>query len=157
MPQGQLPLFPLGFTEITSVLAFKQADGKVTYFNGLMPVFVHEADDESSFRMITAQFCANGFVKQAQIARAFGVTPISVKRSVKRFREEGPAGFYRKRKTRGAAVLTPDVLEAAQQLFDQEYTIPAVAQQLGIKPNTLSKAVKAGHLRTRTKKKNLPS
>lgn len=157
MPQGQLPLFPPGFTEITPVLAFKREDGKVTYFNGLMPVFVHETDDEPSFRMITAQFCANGFVKQAQIARAFGVTPISVKRSVKRYRKEGPAGFYRKRKTRGAAVLTPDVLEAAQQLFDQEFTIAEVAQQLDIKSNTLSKAVKGGHLRTRVKKKMLPN
>jgi len=152
MSQGQLPIFPPGFTEITQTLAFKQQDKKITYFNGLMPVFVHEEEDHLSFRMITAQFCANGFVKQIQISRAFGVTPISVKRSVKRFREEGPAGFYKKRNTRGAAVLTSVVLQEAQQLFDEERTISDVAEQLGIKSNTLSKAVRAGHLRTRVKK-----
>ncbi len=152
MSQGQLPIFPSGFTEITQTLAFKQEDQKVTYFNGLMPVFAHEEEDNSSFRMITAQFCVNGFVKQIQIARAFGVTPISVKRSVKRYREEGPAGFYKKRNTRGAAVLTSEVLKEAQRLFDEEGTISDVAQQLGIKPNTLSKAVKAGHLHTQVKK-----
>jgi len=39
MPQGQLPFFPHGVTEITAVLALKKEDGKVTYLNGLMPVF----------------------------------------------------------------------------------------------------------------------
>ncbi|VAW85787.1 hypothetical protein MNBD_GAMMA16-2113, partial [hydrothermal vent metagenome] len=31
------------------------------------------------------------------------MTPISVKRSVKLYRNEGPCGFYKARKTRGAA------------------------------------------------------
>jgi len=155
MPQGLLPFFPHGVTEITAVLAFKKEDGKVTYLNGLMPVFVHDEKDEASFRMITAQFCVNGFVKQAEIARAFGVTRISVKRAVKRYREEGPSGFYKARQTRGAAILTPKVLTAAQSLFDEGAEITDVAEQLGIKSNTLSKAVKAGHLHKPAKKKRL--
>jgi len=52
-----------------------------------MPVFVHDADDIASFRMITSQFCINGNAKQAEIIRAFGVTKISMKRAVKRYRE----------------------------------------------------------------------
>jgi transposase len=40
--------------------------------------------------MITAQFCVNGNAKQMDIVRAFGVTKISVKRAVKRYREQGP-------------------------------------------------------------------
>ncbi|VAW85788.1 hypothetical protein MNBD_GAMMA16-2114 [hydrothermal vent metagenome] len=69
MSQGQLPLFPHGFTAITNVLAVKNEECKITYFNGLMPVFVHDEEDKESFRMITAQFCVNGFVKQSEIAR----------------------------------------------------------------------------------------
>ena len=38
-------------------------------------------------RMITSQFCASGYTKQSDIIRAFGVTSISVKRSVKRSEE----------------------------------------------------------------------
>jgi len=154
MPQGQLPFFPHGVTEITQVLAFKKEDNKVTYINGLMPVFVHDEEDVASFRMITAQFCVNGFVKQAEIVRAFGVTTVSVKRSVKLYREEGASGFYKARRTRGAAVLTPDVLEVAQRLLDEGAEISDVAHPLKIKLNTLSKAVKAGHLHKRAKKKN---
>jgi len=154
MSQIQLPFFPEGVTPITAVLAFSRQDGRVTYFNGSMPVFMHDADDIASFRMITAQFCVNGNAKQAEIVRAFGVTTISMKRAVKRYREQGPKGFYATRKSRGPAVLTPPVLEMAQQLLDDGLETYETADQLGIKRDTLSKAVRAGRLHKPVKKKS---
>ena len=155
MPQLQLPIFPAGVTPITPVLAFSKQDGRVTYFNGSMPVFVHDADDVASFRMITAQFCVNGNAKQADIVRAFGVTKISLKRAVKRYREEGPKGFYKPRKRRGPAILTPPVLAAAQRLLDEGLEPSEVADRLGIKRDTLRKAVGAGRLHKAVKKTRL--
>ena len=152
MPQIQLPIFPVGVTHITALLAFSKQDGRVTYFNGSMPVFVHDEEDVASFRMITAQFCVNGNAKQADIVRAFGVSKISLKRAVKRYREEGPKGFYTPRKRRGPAVLTPVVLEQAQQLLDEGLETPEVADRLGIKRDTLRKAVGAGRLHKAVKK-----
>jgi len=52
MPQIQLPIFPEGVTHITPFLAFSKQDGRVTYFNGSMPVFVHDEEDVASFRMM---------------------------------------------------------------------------------------------------------
>jgi transposase len=153
MPQLQLPFFPDGVTPITPMLAFCKDKGRVTYFNGTMPVFVHDEQDIDSFRMITAQFCVNGNTKQAEIARAFGVPKISVKRAVKRYREAGPKGFYAARKTRGAAVLTGPVLEQAQQWLDTGLETAQVADRLGIKRDTLSKAVRDGRLHKAVKKK----
>ncbi len=152
MPQIQLPIFPEGVTDITALLAFSKQDGRVTYFNGTMPVFVHDEADRASFQMITAQFCVNGNAKQADIVRAFGVTKISVKRAVKRYREEGPRGFYTPRKRRGPAVLTPAVLAEAQPLLDEGLEPAEVADLLGIKRNTFSKAVRAGRLHKPVKK-----
>jgi transposase-like protein len=152
MPQLQFPFFPEGVTHITSLLAFRKQDGQVTYFNGSMPVFVHDAADADSFRMITAQFCVNGNARQADIVRAFGVTKISLKRAVKRYRNEGPRGFYTPRRTRGPAVLTPPVLAQAQQLLDDGVATAQVAERLGVKPDTLSKAVRAGRLHPPVKK-----
>ena len=114
MPQAQLPIFPAGVTHITHELAFETRAGRVTYFNGSMPVFVHDETDVKTFRMITSQFCVNGNVKQADIVKAFGVTGISVKRSVALYRQAGPSGFYSPRKTRGGAVLTAPVVAEAQ-------------------------------------------
>src|SRR5271154_4436039 len=92
MPQRHLPLFPAGVTHITNELAFERRDGKIAYFNGHMPVFVHAEDDVATFRMITSQFCESGYAKQSDIIRAFGVTSISVKRAVKLYREPSGRG-----------------------------------------------------------------
>ena len=152
MPQLQLPIFPRGVTEITALLAFSNEGGRVTYFNGSLPVFVHDEEDHASFQMITAQFCVNGNAKQMDIVRAFGVSKISLKRAVKRYREEGPKGFYQPRKRRGPAVLTVAVLAQAQQLLDEGWEPAEVADRLDVQRDTLSKAVRAGRLHKPVKK-----
>jgi Helix-turn-helix domain len=118
MPQMQLPIFPDGVEHINAQLAYEKGNGQVTYFNGCMPVFIHDEKDVATFRMITAQFCINGNATQAEISRAFGVTLISVKRAVKRYRQKGVAGFYQEPNRRGPAVLTAEVLQEAQRLLD---------------------------------------
>jgi hypothetical protein len=60
MTQIQLPIFPADCVDITPELAFKNENGKITYFNGSMPVFSHDEHDIKSFRMITSQFYVNG-------------------------------------------------------------------------------------------------
>ena len=157
MAQQQLPMFPVGSTEVTHDLAFEKRDGRVTYFYGTLPVFSHNENDLASFKMITAQFYTNGYVKQMDIVRAFGVTPISVKRAVKRFQEEGVQGFYAEKKTRGSVVLTEEVLKQAQQLLNEGQESYEVADQLGVKPDTLSKAIRAGRLHRTVKKKAILS
>ena len=153
MPQMHLPFFPDGVEHITSELAFEKKDGQVTYFNGHMPVFIHAEDDIATFRMITAQFCLNGNAKQADICRAFGLPPINVKRAVKRHREKGVAGFYEEPKRRGPAVLTAEVLSEAQELLDEGLETTEGAKQLGVKRDTLAKAIRAGRLHKPTQKK----
>lgn len=153
MPQVQLPIFPAGVVHITHELAVETRDGRVTYFNGMMPVFSHDESDIRTFRMITAQFCVNGNAKQAEICRAFGVTFVSLKRAVKLYREKGPAGFFEPRNTRGATVLTKPVLAEAQSLFNEGYSKSQVAQKLGLKKDTLRKAVNQGRLTLGKKKR----
>jgi transposase-like protein len=155
MPQMHLPFFPEGVEHITAELAVEKKDAQVTYFNGHMPVFIHAEDDIATFRMITAQFCLNGNAKQADICRAFGLPPISVKRAVKRYREKGVAGFYEEPKRRGPAVLTAPILRQAQALLDEGLETSAVGEQLGVKRDTLAKAIRAGRLHKPAKKKTL--
>lgn len=153
MPQMHLPCFPDGVEHITSELAFERKDGQVIYFNGHMPVFIHSEEDIPTFRMITAQFCINGNAKQAAIARAFGVTLISVKRAVKLYRDKGVSGFYEEPNRRGPAVLAAEVLKEAQERLDEGLETSEVAEQLGVKRDTLAKAIRAGRLHKRTQKK----
>jgi hypothetical protein len=156
MPQLQLPMFPQGVTDITSELAFEKRDGCITYFNGHMPVFTHEEKDVATFRMITSQFCVSGYARQRDIIRAFGVTSISVKRSVKLYREKGPKGFYAPRVTRGAAVLVDSVVTEIEELLAGGDSKGEVCEKLGLKLDTLQKAISAGRIRLPAKKKSLP-
>lgn len=153
MPQMQLPFFPEGVTYINSKLAFQKKDGQIVYINGHMPIFTHDEDDIQTFRMITAQFCVQGTTKQIEIVKAFGIPKITVKRAVKRFRKKGPAGFFQPRGTRGASVLTAPVMNKAQKFLDEGHSVSDVANKLGIKKNTLQKAIASGRLREELKKK----
>lgn len=153
MPQIQLPIFPEGITDITNEIGFKKEDGRIVYFNGHLPVFMHDEHDIKTFRMITSQFIATGLVKQRDIAETFGIPLVTVKRAVKLYRQKGPKGFYKERKGRGAGVLTAEVLTKAQELLDQGKQLWDIGKELHIKTNTLNKAIHAGKLHRRLKKK----
>jgi helix-turn-helix protein len=155
MPQLHLPMFPSGVTHITSELAFEKRDGRVTYFNGHMAVFTHDENDIASFRMITSQFCANGYARQSDISRAFGVTSISMKRWVKLYRGQGAKGFYAPRVTRGAAVLTESVVMQIEGLLAEGASNSEVSKKLELKLDTLQKAIRAGRVHLPAKKKEL--
>jgi len=147
MPQMQLPMFPVGAERITREIVFEKRDGRVWYFNFMMPLFSHAEDDMAGFRMFTSQLIVNGAARQCDIARTFGVPTRTVKRYVKLYREEGVAGFYKSRKTRGAPVLTSEVLAELQARMDVGEQLHEAARRLGLKPNTVNKAFHAGKLR----------
>ncbi len=147
MPQMQLPIFPEGVEPITHELAVQKGDGRVVYFNGSMPIFSHDEKDLGSFWMITSQFCVQGNCRQVDIQRVFGVKAVTMKRQVKRYREEGPKVFFRKKGCRGAPVLRPSILIRAQEALDAEKGVTEIATELGVKPDTLRKAIGDGRLK----------
>jgi len=94
MPQARLPFFPEDIELINMHIGVQKKNGIIYYFNGMMPVFQHPEKDLSSFRLFTSQLVVNGNVKQVDIVRAFGVSSISVKRWVKKYREKGAEAFF---------------------------------------------------------------
>jgi transposase len=153
MPQTLLPIFPAEATAINELISFCKRDGSVYYFHGCLPVFTHAEGDLKSFRMYTSQLVVNGTCTQAELVRAFGVSSISMKRHVKKMRGGGSQAFFAPRRKRKPRVLTPEVLQQAQELLSQGEGRSTVAQSLGLKRDTLSKAVRAGRLAEPLKKK----
>ena len=147
MPQLQLPIFPVGTNLITSSLAFDCQDGTVTYLNGHLPVFQHGQEDLAAFRLFTSQLVINGTVSQAEIARAFHVPAKTVKRYVKRLRENGTKSFFETPRRRSASVLKGETKEQVQALLDEGKSVPEAARKAGVLPNTLHKAIRAERLR----------
>ena len=146
MPQSLLPMIPEGASRISDLISVVRETGTWTYFCGVQPVFFHPEDDRRSFRMFTAQLVCEGACQQVDIVRTFGVSKNSVKRNVKKFREEGIKGFYAARKRRGATVLTATVTADAQRLLNAGRSRHEVAEELGVKYDTLRKAVQHGRL-----------
>lgn len=147
MPQGVLPLFYDDATEISNLIFYQKKSGMIYYFYGSFPIFSHAENDEQSFRMFTSQLYVDGKCKQSEIVKAFGVTPISVKRSVAKYRADGPRAFFESKRSKNKPrVLTPDVLNRAQEMFNEGHSRQEVSTALGIKPDTLYRAIHSGRL-----------
>ena len=65
------------------------------YFNGHLPVFVHEKSALATFRLFSTQLVINGNATQAEISRAFGVPLVTVKRYVKLYGRQEQRLFLR--------------------------------------------------------------
>ena len=129
-------------------------DGRVKYYTGLTPVFTHKEEDEASFRMYTAQLCAQGTCCQMDIVRAFGISKRSLIRWVEQFQESGADSFYGGRKVTPHVkrVWTQENVEQAQGLLEDGATPPEVARSMGLKEDTVRKAVKQGTLKRPSQK-----
>ncbi len=80
MPQMLLPIFPCEVTLINPLIGFAKRDGRVYYFNGQMPIFLHDENDLDSFRMFMAQLFVTGNATQSEINKTFGLNTINMKR-----------------------------------------------------------------------------
>jgi transposase-like protein len=153
MPQLQLPVFPVGATEITPQIAVQKREGRVFYVYGHLPVFQHDERDLRSFRMFTSQMIVTGTAKPKDIVRTFGVPRITVKRGVKLYRDRGAEGFFQPAvRKRAGRVLHDEVLKKAGALLSEGQSVPEVARELGVLANTIHKAIRAKRLPRAQKK-----
>jgi hypothetical protein len=146
MPQVQLPIFPAGSVEINRELACRVEGEQVVYFNGHLPVFTHAQNDLASFRLFTSQLIVQGSATQGDVAKAFGVPLVAIKRATKLYRERGPSGFFVPGRRREGSRLNEEKLEQARALLVQGYALPVVSTQTGVLSDTLRKAISAGRL-----------
>jgi len=151
MPQLVLPLYPSEVTMVSTHIGFQKKDDRIYYFHGSLPLFSHEEHDIESFRFITSQIVVNGNATQIEIANAFGVPYVSVKRAVKRLRTSGSKGFFQKQKGRSSHVLTASKLCQIQERLNQNKAVSEIALEYNLKANTIRKAIQAGRLKKKKK------
>ena len=150
------PIYPEGTKMINSEIRVKTIGEDVYYFNGSMAIYQHHKKDYQSFRHATSQMIALGNVQQTEIIKFFKVSKGSVQRWVKKYRDEGSKAFYTKRNggNRGT-VLTPEIKEEVQVLLNLGSSPKDIQDELGIKADTIRKAIRFGKL-TRPDIKNIP-
>jgi transposase-like protein len=148
MAQQILPLFFEGENSINDRVHYEynKDTGNVNYFLHCLPCYFHNIDDTNNFKLVIAQLVKNGHCRKCEIITKFEVTKSYVDRAVGLLEREGIAGFFKKRNTRSAPVLTDNILIEAQHLLASGETRSEVANTLGVKLNTLGKAITAGRL-----------
>ena len=77
-----LPLFHKGSIEIGNNMYYKKENGRITYFQGIMPFFHHAEEELQSFRLAVSLLAETCNVKQIRISQVFGISYIFVKRCV---------------------------------------------------------------------------
>lgn len=118
-----------------------------TYFHWTDPIGRHRADDRRAFQLLTSQLIDAGACRQVDVIRAFGVSKSSVARAIRQYRAKGADAFLPQRRgRRKGTVLTAEKLAAAQRLLDDGLQYRDAAEEIGVKPDTLRKAIAAGRL-----------
>ena len=146
MKQGILPLIPSGATDIDGFCSVANDGTTVTWFHGSYPLRAHPVCDHATQRAMMAFLYVYGGVPQPRIAAALRVHENTVRAAVKRYRQNGDAGFYVPTVARGPAVMTPAVMEECRRLLGEGRPRSAVASAVGIKRCSLDKAIQKKRL-----------
>lgn len=145
--QLRLPLYPDAPTHVSDAVSVVKRDGTVWWFHQGMPLGAHAADDVASFRQQSSMLCDGGACQLVEVERAFGVSAISVKRALKLYRAGGARAFFeRKRTVREGPVMTAARVVEIQALIDRGLSDRQIGDHLGLKRDTIYRAVKAGRL-----------
>jgi len=151
MPQLLLPLFTEEFTLINNLVGYEKRDKKVYYFNGQMPLFEHREDDRNSFRLACGMLCHNNWTRQHEIVSTFGISKASIRRWEKQYREQGAGGFFNGQPRRKPRVLTKEVVSKIENSLGRGEDLNEICKELGIKKNTVAKAIKSGRIELKKK------
>ncbi len=148
MPQQILPIFIEGENSINEKVHYHydaQTD-TICYYLYCLPFYSHSKNDFKCFQMVIAQLTVMGHCKNHEIIKGLSISKSYVNRAVKKYREGGISAFFSKRKVRSAPILTAEILAEAQLLLASGESRSEVAKSLGLKLNTLSKAINDGRL-----------
>ena len=147
MLQTLFPVFPEDVRFLNSNIAVKNIGNDILYFNGAMLIYKHEKDNYQSFRLVSSQLYVYGNANQKDIVNFFNVSPESVKRWVKIYREQGRAGFFKTQKGKKKGhILTKEILIKIQTRLNTGATPGAIGKDLAIKIDTIRKAIGDGRL-----------
>jgi predicted transcriptional regulator len=150
--QMQLPIFPGTTKLINPSVGFFEKDGFVYYLHNGSPIFCHEKNDLNNYRYITANLVATKLCSPSEIAKALGVSSRNIQRYAKALREKGTDWFFHRQEKRGDAhKLTNEMLQEAQRLIDNFYSVVDVARLLGVTEGALRYHIKKGNIKKKWK------
>jgi biotin operon repressor len=146
--QMQLPIFPQATRLINDSVGIFEKDNFVFYLHNGSPIFCHLKHDMNNYRYITGNLVNTGLCTPIEISRVIGVSNRNIQRYAKALREKGPDWFFNRTDNRGSChKITNDIMEKAQQLIDDFYSVNDVARMLGVTEGALRYHIKKGTIK----------
>ena len=139
-----LSITPPAATLIGGDLSMQTCEGWTTYFANLVPIDRHAAEDVRARQCRMARLHLVSGIRQEDVAHAFEVSLSTVTRAVRRYREQGEAGFRQRRRGRGRAVLDARRAREAEVLLARGMSGSAAARRLGIPVSTFNEKPSGG-------------
>ncbi len=152
--QTLLPIFQDGTILITPVLGFSKKDNFVYYYLSGLPIYSHAEKHTKKFRYISSNFVLEGLCTRRDIANAFGVSYESVKKSVKKLKEEGEEGFFSKRSNTGEGntKIKGELQTIIQTKLDNNQSAYSIAKEENLTEGAIRAAIKRGVLKKKIKR-----
>lgn len=146
--QMQLPIFPRSTKLINNSLGFRKQDDMVYYLHNGSPIFCHSENDLNNYRYILANLVENRLCTARELSEALGINKRNVERYLATLRNKGSAWFFNRQEKRGDCYkLNKEMLQEAQYLIDEFYTVADTARLLGVTEGALRYHMKKGRIK----------
>lgn len=143
----RLPLLPENARELGDNLAIAEQGTQIVFFNAAGPIYACDKADRASLRLGALTMIDLGLAGVTAMAKAVGLHRTTLFRDARRMKQQGVMGLEaKKRGPKGPRLLTPDLLERAQELLDSETALRATAKGVGVDEKTIRRAVQDGRL-----------
>ena len=131
---------------ISAKFSLQTQDGKTVYFHYLEPIWSHAEGDRAGQRIAAVQLAERDGVTQAGVAKALGVSAVTVNRWVRLYRKHGTAGLERLEAPRTRTALNPEQQQSAADRLYAGRSLRSVALELDVNRETLRQYQKSGSL-----------
>lgn len=146
--QMQLPFFPSSTKLINNCLGFFKDDDMVYYLHNGSPIFCHHQNDLHNYRYILANLVTNRLCTARELSEALGISKRNVERYVFTLRTKGSDWFFRRQEKRGDCYkLKSEMLDKAQALLNNSYTVADTARFLGVTEGAIRYHIKKGTIK----------
>lgn len=144
----QLPIFPSSIKLINASLGFFKKEDMVYYLHNGSAIFCHGESDLNSYRYITANLVDSGLCGCKELSDALGVKRRNIERYTSSLRKKGAEWFFNRSEKRGQChKLTDDLMQKAERLIGEFYSVSDVARMVGVSEGALRYHIKKGNIK----------
>ena len=144
--QHSIQFLPKEIQIISDRLGFVRDDKNIVFYNASGPIHMCAVDDKAGLRIAQGMLVDLKLARPKQIASALGVSPSTVQRNKKKYKEGGTKAFVKATPERSPYKLDDEKCEEVQECLDKNLSIRSSSKEAGVSEGTIRNGLKRGDL-----------